>query len=88
MVPESKLKSYGGPADDLHNLRSAVVSVNSSRSNYPFADYAGGGGYRLINKTWFPGDEHKGDVARIILYITTRYNIDMTKSSVQRSWQS
>lgn len=83
VVPESKLKSYGGPADDLHNLRSAVVSVNSSRSNYPFADYAGGGGYRLISKTWFPGDEHKGDVARIILYITTRYNIDMTKSSVQ-----
>ena len=57
---------------DLHHLRTCDISVNSSRSNLPFVD--GSGTYKIINNSWFPGDEWKGDVARMILYLNLRYN--------------
>ncbi|WP_396602809.1 Ig-like domain-containing protein [Algibacter sp. R77976] len=56
---------------DLHHLRSCDATVNSDRLNYAFAD--GSGTYQLIGETWFPGDEWKGDVARMILYLNVRY---------------
>src|SRR5690554_3228564 len=71
--PNSKLGS--APKYDLHNLRAAVVSVNSSRSNYPFAD--GSGSHGKVSGGWYPGDEHIGDVARIVLYISVRYNLNL-----------
>lgn len=77
--PNSKLGS--APKYDLHNLRAAVISVNSSRSNYPFADkpgeYTGSRSYERMGSTWYPGDEHIGDVARIVLYISVRYNLNL-----------
>lgn len=58
---------------DLHHLRVCDKNVNSSRSNYPFTD--GSGSYALINSnSWYPGDEWKGDVARIIMYLNIRYD--------------
>ena len=58
---------------DLHHLRSCTISINSSRLNHPFTD--GTGSYQLINgNSWYPGDEWKGDVARMILYMNLRYN--------------
>jgi len=62
---------------DLHHLRSCDATVNSNRLNYPFAD--GSGAYELINETWFPGDEWKGDVARMILYLNVRYGETFNK---------
>src|SRR5690606_2391570 len=41
VVPASKLKESNAPEYDLHNLRAAVVSVNSTRSNYPFGPGTG-----------------------------------------------
>ncbi|MDB2463108.1 Ig-like domain-containing protein, partial [Algibacter sp.] len=62
---------------DLHHLRACDATVNSDRLNYPFAD--GSGTYQLIGETWYPGDEWKGDVARMILYLNVRYGEDFNK---------
>jgi hypothetical protein len=79
VVPASKLRAVGAKEDDLHNLRAAVVSVNSTRSNYPFTNAATGANWKLINGAFYPGEEHVGDVARIVLYITLRNNIKITE---------
>jgi len=57
---------------DLHNLRVCDIAVNSSRDNDPFID--GSGAFGPIGSSWYPGDEWKGDVARIIFYLNLRYN--------------
>jgi endonuclease I len=56
---------------DLHHLRVCDAGTNTSRSNNSFVD--GSGNYELINGEWFPGDEWKGDIARMILYLNIRY---------------
>ncbi|GGD20034.1 Ig-like domain-containing protein [Hyunsoonleella pacifica] len=68
-----------GPSfSDLHHLRSCDATVNSDRSNFPFVD--GSGSYALINEnTWYPGDDWKGDVARMILYLNVRYGETFNK---------
>lgn len=53
-------------ASDLHNLRAIVPSVNSSRSNKIYDTITGA-------DTFYPGDKDKGDVARILLYMTIKY---------------
>lgn len=60
-----------GPGADLHNLRAANPSINSSRGNKPFA--YGSGSYGSVGSGWYPGDDHIGDVARIILYMNLRW---------------
>lgn len=60
-----------GPGADLHNLRAANPSINLSRGNKPFVD--GSGSYGAVGSGWYPGDEHIGDVARIILYMNLRW---------------
>lgn len=62
---------------DLHHLRACDSNINSSRSNNPFAD--GTGNYSNLGASWFPGDEWKGDVARMILYLNIRYNEPFTE---------
>jgi endonuclease I len=64
-------------ATDLHNLRAATPSVNSSRSDRFYAD---GRGSNTItaNGGYFPGNDHKGDVARIILYMAVMYKDILT----------
>ena len=61
-----------GCKGDLHHLRVCDQTVNTRRSNNKFID--GSGSYKLEYKSWFPGDEWKGDVARMILYLNLRYN--------------
>lgn len=53
-------------ASDLHNLRAIVPSINSSRSNKVFDS-------TTSPDTYFPGDEDKGDVARILFYMVIAY---------------
>jgi endonuclease I/chitodextrinase len=57
---------------DLHHLRSCDEDINSARSNNPFA--AGSGSYKNLGSSWYPGDEWKGDVARMIMYLNLRYD--------------
>ena len=57
---------------DLHHLRACDTNTNGSRGNKPFSD--GSGSYKNAGSSWFPGDEWKGDVARMIMYLNLRYN--------------
>ncbi|MGM0566618.1 MAG: endonuclease [Bacteroidota bacterium] len=62
---------------DFHNLKPADASVNMDRSNKDFDysdnehDEAEGNFYD--SDSWEPRDEVKGDIARIIFYMATRY---------------
>ena len=60
---------------DLHLLRVADVDINSERLNYPFTE--GSGEYKLVGgDSWYPGDEWKGDVARMVMYVNLSYGDD------------
>lgn len=76
-------KSHGGfgtstgPGTDIHHLRPEDASVNSTRGNL---DFDNGGepvgeapGSRYDEDSFEPRDQVKGDVARMILYMTVRY---------------
>ncbi len=60
-----------GPGTDVHNLRAADSQKNSQRSNRLFT--YGSGDSQIIDEYFYPGDEWKGDVARIIMYMYLRY---------------
>jgi endonuclease I len=66
--------SFGnsGPGSDPHQIRASDVSRNASRGNRKFAS---GSGNSMITAqgNWYPGDEFKGDVARMVLYMYLRY---------------
>lgn len=57
---------------DLHHLRYCVSKDNSTRGNRAFT--SGNGEKGVVGNFWYPGDDWKGDVARIILYMNLRYN--------------
>lgn len=59
------------PYADAHNLRPSDVTMNSNRGNLKFA--AGSGTAQNVSGNWYPGDEWKGDVARIAMYMYLRY---------------
>lgn len=82
-------KSHGNfgdtppPGTDLHHLRPCDASVNSSKSNRDFdvgtTQYIDGSGPTQCYTApyiWEPRDEVKGDVARMIFYMATRYEGD------------
>jgi endonuclease I len=60
-----------GTGTDLHNLRAADCQMNSTRNNNEY-DLSSGNA-ALTTNGFYPGDEYKGDVARIIMYMYTRY---------------
>jgi len=68
---------------DLHHLRPADASVNSAKNNRDFnwgvTQYIDGSGPTECyedSDVWEPRDEVKGDVARMIFYMATRYEGD------------
>ncbi|WP_299620542.1 endonuclease [uncultured Tenacibaculum sp.] len=62
-----------GPGADAHNLRPCDAQRNSSRSNRKFASGSGTASYITAQGNWYPGDEWKGDVARMMMYMYLRY---------------
>lgn len=56
---------YSGAGSDLHHIRPCDSDVNSSRSNHILGEKSG---------CYEPYDFYKGDTARIILYLFTRYH--------------
>jgi len=76
-------KSHGGFADiqpmdsDVHNLKPADASVNQDKGNLDFdnggTQHSEATGCYYTNSTWEARDEVKGDIARIIFYMSTRY---------------
>ena len=61
-----------GAGTDVHNLRACDYSTNSNRSNKKF-DNGSGNSSSNNQGYWYPGDEWRGDVARIIMYMFVRY---------------
>lgn len=79
-------KSHGdfgtemGAGTDVHALRPCDITVNTARWNYDFAnggeiyvDADGTTECRRTSNSWEPRDIVKGDVARMIFYMATRY---------------
>lgn len=60
-----------GPGADAHHLRPTDVQWNSTRGNRKFA--SGNGNSGPVGANWYPGDEWKGDVARMMMYMYVRY---------------
>ncbi|GAB2761453.1 hypothetical protein GCM10010465_02400 [Actinomadura fibrosa] len=72
IYPQSLLGDNTDAKNDMHHMRVADAAVNSERLNYPFTE--GSGTYKLVNgNSWYPGDEWKGDVARMVMYINLKY---------------
>ena len=69
-----------GPGTDAHNLRPADRTRNSTRSNQKFADGSGNSGN--VAGGWYPGDEWKGDVARMMMYMYVRYESQCLPTAV------
>lgn len=76
-------KSHGnfgtnnGPGTDIHHLRPTDVQVNSSRGNLDFdnggSPVAGCNGCLKDSDSFEPPNRVKGDVARMLFYMATRY---------------
>jgi len=64
--------SDSGPGSDAHHLRPADAQRNSSRNNRKFTS-GNGNSTAQVNGGWYPGDEWKGDVARMMMYMYVRY---------------
>jgi len=64
--------NFPGPGTDVHNLRACDYVSNSWRGNLKYGFGTGNSGVNT-NGFWYPGDEWRGDVARIIMYMYLRY---------------
>ncbi|WP_343329399.1 endonuclease [Polaribacter staleyi] len=82
LAEPSLITDNPGSGTDAHNLRPADKNRNSERNNYKFALGSGNSGRSSITyngpdgadtRGWYPGDEWKGDVSRIIMYMYLRY---------------
>jgi endonuclease I/chitodextrinase len=71
-----------GAGTDAHNLRPADRGRNSERNNFKFALGSGNSQRSSVTyngpdgantRGWYPGDEWKGDVSRIVMYMYLRY---------------
>jgi endonuclease I/chitodextrinase len=60
-----------GPGADAHHLRPSNVQYNGQRGSLKFTDGTGTSG--SVSSGWYPGDEWKGDVSRMMMYMYIRY---------------
>ncbi len=75
--------STRGIEADLHNLRAADTLYNSTRNNNIFSSYLDLETFGLDNEgNWYPGDDYRGDVARIIFYMDIRWGSDTDISNI------
>lgn len=76
-----KLFGESGCGADLHHIRPADPSLNSSRGDDKFGYVDGGtslsGGCERKNGVFEPSDEYKGDTARIIMYCYVHYSSEI-----------
>jgi endonuclease I len=56
---------------DAHHLRSTDVQMNNDRGSKKFTSGSGNAG--TVGSNWYPGNEWKGDVARMMMYMYLRY---------------
>jgi len=72
--------SNSTPGADGHHIRASDVQRNGTRGNQKFAD--GSGNSKNVTGGWYPGDEWKGDAARIIMYMYLRYGSQCLPTNV------
>lgn len=63
---------FENAGSDAHNLRPIDNQMNNSRSNRKFASGSGNAAI-VANGNFYPGDEWKGDIARMMMYLYLRY---------------
>ncbi|HEX9981045.1 MAG TPA: endonuclease [Flavobacterium sp.] len=61
-----------GPGADAHHLRASDVDRNGNRGSEKFAA-GSGNSHDVTSSSWYPGDEWKGDIARMMMYMYLRY---------------
>ncbi len=64
---------FENAGSDAHSLRPIDNNRNNSRGNNKFASGSGVSSYIPSSGTWYPGDEWKGDIARMMMYMYLRY---------------
>ena len=69
-----------GPGADVHHLRACDVQRNGNRGSKKFA--AGSGNSGNSAGGWYPGNEWKGDVARMMMYMYLRYGSQCLPTAV------
>lgn len=69
-----------GPGADVHHLRAADKKRNADRDNDKF--FNGSGNSFETGLNWYPGDEWKGDVARMVMYMYLRYDTQCLPTNV------
>lgn len=67
----SLLTNTPSAGTDVHHLRATDQQMNNNRGSKKFASGSGNAGSTGAN--WYPGDEWKGDVARMMMYMYLRY---------------
>ena len=68
---------------DAHHLRPTDYDRNNLRSNYKFGDaILEEASYITISNTWYPGEEWRGDVARMMMYMYVRYPTQCAATAV------
>lgn len=92
--PKSRGNYFGNSlaGADIHHIRPTVININSTRGNLKLGyitgtkkeiSYLGKGiGCYYGNGYFEPSDEIKGDVARIIFYVSLRYGYSIASSDV------
>ena len=74
--------NHPGSGTDVHRLEDLCDYVtNTWRGNLKFGDGNGISG-QTSSGYWFPGEEWKGDVARIIMYMYLRYSNQCSANDV------
>ena len=68
---------------DVHHIRASDVARNGMRDNDRFFD--GSGNSFETGILWYPGDEWKGDVARMMMYMYLRYGTQCLPTGVSQS---
>lgn len=85
----SVAESNRNAGTDIHHLRPAFVTYNSSRQDRPYgivdknsadAKELGNTGNYSMPGIFEPRDDIKGDVARILMYVYTRYSSDLSST--------
>lgn len=83
--------SFNEMQADMHNLVPSIGEINNDRSNYKFAEKTArkniyGNCEFEINqklKEVYVKPDIKGDIARIYLYMSDKYNIPLSKSELK-----
>ncbi len=97
--PKSWLKGNKAAVSDLHHLFPTDTKTNEMRSSYPFGEVvtpewvAPGGAAQLGqdaqgHTVFEPPDDHKGNVARAMFYVSTVYDLHLSaqQEEVLRAW--